>query len=502
MANITGQITINQLSMLEVDADPAAAAGTVAPIGSVAYFNSGSIGSTYIKVGAANTAWNISTIQSAALTSGSIPFTNTSGYLSQNNASLFWDQTNNRIGIGTNTPARPLSVIASTSAGDNGAFIDGYGANATVITLRRANGTVGSPTAVTANQVFAEFDAIGYGDSQFAPNQTGSIAFIAAETFTNTANGTHIAFYTAPIGSLAESERFRVHASGRMLINTTTDDGSTQLQVTGRIAATDAIRPGNSTDTTDGNIRFNGVAFEFYRGGSWRNLSFPQYIFDDFVFAALGSGANPNDWVSVNGGGGGGSGATLLAVASGLPQGTIQMSSGTTAALASTGGMSSHNGVNKISLGTWAVTVEWRVRVPVLSNGTNTYEARCGLLDGTGGAAGDPTNGVYFVYSSAINGGQWRGVNRSASTSSPVDSAIAVVANTWYKLRAEINATRTNVDFYVDAGSGYVLIGSSASNIPLSSAFLRPNAKINKAGTPTGVANLLQADYVWWAQER
>jgi hypothetical protein len=502
MANITGQTTLNQLLMIEVDADPAASAGTAAPIGSIAFFNSGSIGSTYIKVGAANTAWNISTIQAAALTSGSIPFINTSGYLSQNNASLFWDQTNNRIGIGTNTPARPLSVVANTTAGDNGAFVDGYGANAAVITVRKANGTIGSPTAITSGQVFAEFDAIGYGTSQFAPNQTGSIAFIAAETFTNTANGTHIAFYTAPVGSITESERLRVHASGRILIGTTTDDGATQLQVTGRIAATDAIRPGNSTDTTAGNIRFNGVGFDFYRGGSWRDMTFPKYSFDDFTFASLGNGANPHDWVSVNGGGGGGSGASVLVIASGDPQGIINMTSGTTAALASTGGMSSHNGVNKISLGTWPVTVEWRVRVPVLSDGTNTYEARCGLMDGAGAVAGDPTNGVYFVYSSAINGGQWRGVTRSASTSTPVDSTVAVVAGTWYKLRAEVNSTRTNVDFYVDSGSGYVLIGSSATNIPLSSAFLRVNAKINKAGTPTGVGNVLQADWCMWIQER
>jgi hypothetical protein len=272
MANVTGQSTLNQLSLIEVDADPAAAAGTPAPIGSIAFFNSGTIGSTYIKVGAADTAWNISTIQASALTSGSIAFTNSSGYLAQNNASLFWDQTNNRIGIGTNTPLRPLSVAASTASGDSGAFIDGYGANATALTLRRANGTLGSPTAVTSGQVMAEFDTIGYGTSQFAANQTGSIAFIAAETFTNTANGTHIAFYTAPIGSITEAERLRIHASGRILIGTTTDDGATQLQVTGRIAATDAIRPGGSTDATEGNIRFNLVNLELFQQNEWRKL--------------------------------------------------------------------------------------------------------------------------------------------------------------------------------------------------------------------------------------
>lgn len=502
MANITGQITLNQLSLLEVDADPAASAGTSAPVGSRAFFSTGTIGTSYIKTGVADTAWNISTAQAASLTTGSIPFTNSSGFLAQDNASFFWDNTNKRLGIGTATPARPLSVVASTTSGDNGGFIDGYGANATALTLRRANGTSGSPTAVTSGQVMAEFDAIGYGTSQFAPNQTGSIAFIAAETFTNTANGTHIAFYTAPVGSIAEAERFRVHASGRILVNTTTDDGATQLQVTGRIAATDAIRPGNSTDTTDGNIRDTILDLEHYRLGAWRNLSYPKHLFDDFTWATFGAGGNQFDFASVNSGGGGNIGSAVFAAASGDPMGIIQLTTGTANNNTQTVFMSAFNITNKIVLGTGATIIEWRARVPTLSTGSITYEVRAGLQDSTTAAVGDPVNGVYFVYSSGINSGQWQGIARSASTSTPVNSSIAVVANTWYKLRAEINAARTNVDFYVDSGSGYVSIGNAASNIPLATAALRPLIKINKTGTANATANVVQADWAWWAQER
>jgi hypothetical protein len=498
MANVTGQITLNQLSLLEVDADPAVAAGTPAPIGSRAFFNSGTIGTSYLKVGAADTAWNISTVQASALTSGSITFTNTSGYLSQNNASLFWDQTNNRIGIGTNTPLRPLSVAASTASGDSGAFVDGYGANATALTLRRANGTIGSPTAVTSGQVMAEFDAIGYGTSQFAPNQTGSIAFIAAETFTNTANGTHIAFYTAPIGSITEAERLRIHASGRVLVGTTVDDGSTELQVAGQISATDAIRPGNSTDTTNGNIRFNGLGFDFYRGAAWRDLSFPKYNFDDFNWATIGAGGNQFDWASTVANGG----TTTInaAAASGDPIGIITIATGTTNNNTGTAAISAFNNVNKISLGTGPTTIEWRVRVPVLSTAGITYEVRLGIQDTV--TTGDPTNGVYFVYSSGINAGQWQGITRSASTSTTVNSAVAIAINTWYKVRAEVNATRTNVDFYVDSGSGYTLIGSSTTNIPLATAVMRPVAKVNKIGGNTATSSLVNLDWCWWVQER
>ncbi len=47
---------------------------------------------------------------STALTSGSIPFATTSGYLTQDNSNFFWDDTNNRLGIGTASPATALDV--------------------------------------------------------------------------------------------------------------------------------------------------------------------------------------------------------------------------------------------------------------------------------------------------------------------------------------------------------------------------------------------------------
>lgn len=45
-----------------------------------------------------------------ALTQGSIPFANASGNLTQDNTNLFWDDTNNRLGVLTNTPTVPLEV--------------------------------------------------------------------------------------------------------------------------------------------------------------------------------------------------------------------------------------------------------------------------------------------------------------------------------------------------------------------------------------------------------
>src|ERR1039457_2191126 len=46
----------------------------------------------------------------SALTLGSVPFASTAGLLAQDNANLFWDATNKRLGIGTTAPGSPLDV--------------------------------------------------------------------------------------------------------------------------------------------------------------------------------------------------------------------------------------------------------------------------------------------------------------------------------------------------------------------------------------------------------
>jgi len=56
----------------------------------------------------------------SSLTAGSIPYIGAGGTLSQNNAKLFWDATNNRLGVGTNTPGSDLTLYQSTGASSKG----------------------------------------------------------------------------------------------------------------------------------------------------------------------------------------------------------------------------------------------------------------------------------------------------------------------------------------------------------------------------------------------
>jgi hypothetical protein len=73
-------------------------------------------------------------------TQGSVFFAGVGGDLSQDNANFFWDDTNNRLGIGTATPAAPIEVkgtnntkgiqiTETASSGARGTFLDFVNAN-------------------------------------------------------------------------------------------------------------------------------------------------------------------------------------------------------------------------------------------------------------------------------------------------------------------------------------------------------------------------------------
>jgi len=68
-------------------------------------------------VGISVTAGGVSTnsLTDTSLTTGSVPFAGTGGLISEDNANLFWDDTNNRLGINTNTPGNSLDVHTNGS---------------------------------------------------------------------------------------------------------------------------------------------------------------------------------------------------------------------------------------------------------------------------------------------------------------------------------------------------------------------------------------------------
>jgi hypothetical protein len=72
--------------------------------------------------GLASAVINVETVLGTSKTLGSVLFAGTSGYHTEDNANLFWDDTNNRLGIGTASPSMKLHVVGDTRH-DNHVYI-------------------------------------------------------------------------------------------------------------------------------------------------------------------------------------------------------------------------------------------------------------------------------------------------------------------------------------------------------------------------------------------
>ena len=173
----------------------------------------------------------------ASFTQGSVIFAGTSGVFSQNNSQLFWDNTNNRLGIGTTSPTSTITLSLNTAAppatasgtlvhaaGADGVapriFIDSF-ANNGQLSLRRANGTAASPSALAANDTIGGIYGFGYGATGYSSNRA-SISILAAEAWTDAAQGTYITFGTNAVGSAASAvEKMRLDSAGNLGLGVT-----------------------------------------------------------------------------------------------------------------------------------------------------------------------------------------------------------------------------------------------------------------------------------------
>lgn len=111
--------------------------------------------------------------------------------------------------------------------------------------------------------------------------------------------------------------------------------------------------------------------------------------------------------------------------------------------------------------GSWIM--ETLINFETLSTATNEYVAMWGWADARANDA--IADGVYFEYD-RTNSVNFIGVTEASGTRTEVDSMIAVstTASTWVKLRIEVNAAASSVEFFVNGTS----IGTSTTNIPSS----------------------------------
>lgn len=162
------------------------------------------------------------------------------------------------VGIGTDVPSGMLHTSQSGSGLATDFILDVFSDNigSSGIAGRKARGTVGSPAAVAANDYLFNLGGRGYGSTQFSISTRANIGFLAAENWTDAAQGTYIRLDTTNVGSTARLERMRITATGDVGIGRT--DPSATLDVSGsvKVAGTGSETCG---PTTRGSIRHNPV---------------------------------------------------------------------------------------------------------------------------------------------------------------------------------------------------------------------------------------------------
>jgi hypothetical protein len=202
-----------------------------------------------------------------AFTAGSVVFAGASGVYSQDNANLFWDNANGRLGIGTSTPSLygRFAVYPVNNTGSENH-------------ISTVAGTGGAFTSNLRLGVYPDNGALGC-----------SISAIVNYTF---GSGTSLAFGTTPVGAAITdnpTERMRIDPNGNLLVGTTLAGGRVSILAANN-TSTALITRGVSGDVATASTQV--VKFDNNSTGS---QIFTQFLIDN---GNTGSGL-----IAANGGG-------------------------------------------------------------------------------------------------------------------------------------------------------------------------------------------------------
>jgi len=145
----------------------------------------------------------------------------------------------------------------------------------------------------------------------------------------------------------------------------------------------------------------------------------------------------------------------------------------------------------RIGGGSWVL--EGLFRIPTLSTSTQEFVFSFGFMDTP--QSGTPVDGVFFYYERAVDGDFWsiNSVNNTTRTKTVLNPGNPVAANTWYKLRIEINAAGTSAEFFINGTS----VGTITTNIPTAAGReVGLGSSIRK--TVGSTSREYHTDYIWF----
>lgn len=192
-----------------------------------------------------------------------------------------------------------------------------------------------------------------------------------------------------------------------------------------------------------------------------------MWIEDDFE---CGSTATPGNSGFGTIGSGSGSGLTIANTTSGdaAHPGVVVLNTGTSGTGLNTLRYQGSNNQGNLLFGGGAYDLTWVVKIPTLSDGTNTFVARLGF-GCTSGAA--QVAGAYFEYTHSVNSGAWQILTASNSTRT-TNNTLNTVDTNWHTYRITVNAAATSIAFFID--------GVQVANSPITTNIPTSNDNNNK----------------------
>ena len=186
----------------------------------------GDDGLTYVNAAALTAALRSASPSGGAATSTTAA--GTAGYLgvftdsSNLGDSVLFQAKSGRVGINTSAPAAPFHMVAQETPG---AFFDVFsGSPSTVLGAlpavhRAARGTAAEPSPVQLDDILGGLAVRGYNGVAFTGGR-GQVMFKAADTWSETSNGTYLVMSTTPVKGVTSTERMRITPDGYVGIGT------------------------------------------------------------------------------------------------------------------------------------------------------------------------------------------------------------------------------------------------------------------------------------------
>jgi hypothetical protein len=186
------------------------------------------------------------------------------------------------------TTLLPPAAVTGTIlhlAGDDGqqarVLMDGFGNGSVGVPAlvgRRARGTMASPSAVQTNDNLAVYSGFGYGATGYSASSRGQFSVVAAENWSDTAQGSYARVQVTPNGSTTSAEVMRWLDNGNVRVGS---DGAAacKLDVDGPVRVksyTVAGAPAASSGA--GQIIYvsnetGGAVLAFSDGTNWRRVT-------------------------------------------------------------------------------------------------------------------------------------------------------------------------------------------------------------------------------------